>query len=63
MRYSLSNGITLCRRCHDKVKDCEDVYESFFRGLVGSDSLIRIQRMLREAERKETCPEKSPNTT
>jgi 5-methylcytosine-specific restriction endonuclease McrA len=30
MRYDVTNGITLCKKCHNMVKNNEEVYESLF---------------------------------
>ena len=30
MRYDPSNGITLCKMCHQKVTGHEKIYESYF---------------------------------
>ena len=30
LRYSINNGITLCRSCHQKIKGSEETYEAFF---------------------------------
>ena len=54
LRYQLSNGVTLCRVCHNKVNGQEEVYEDFLRRLIGDDSLIRIQRLLHQS-RKQQC--------
>jgi len=32
--YKVTNGITLCKKCHDKVYKKEDRYVAFFRRLV-----------------------------
>lgn len=34
LRYEVSNGITLCRQCHDRIKGHEEQYEHFFRVIV-----------------------------
>jgi len=34
LRYEVSNGITLCRQCHDSIKGYESQYEVFFRVIV-----------------------------
>jgi len=30
LRYSINNGITLCKTCHQKIKGQEEHYELFF---------------------------------
>ena len=30
LRYSINNGITLCKACHKKIKGQEENYELFF---------------------------------
>lgn len=30
LRYDLSNGITLCKYCHDSIKNKESYYEALF---------------------------------
>ena len=30
LRYSINNGITLCKSCHQKIKGQEENYELFF---------------------------------
>lgn len=34
LRYDTSNGITLCRKCHNSIKGKEHHYESLFSQLV-----------------------------
>lgn len=34
LRYEMSNGITLCKNCHDSIKGKEHHYESLFRNII-----------------------------
>lgn len=38
LRYELSNGITLCRACHERVKGVEEDFESTFSAIANRDS-------------------------
>lgn len=59
LRFELSNGITLCFACHDKIHNLEEEYESLFHRIVnrsGSDEAMRLMMMRYgsgNAERKE----------
>jgi 5-methylcytosine-specific restriction endonuclease McrA len=34
LRYDVNNGITLCRSCHDSIKDKEHLYASLFMEII-----------------------------
>lgn len=44
LRFVVANGITLCKVCHDLVKDREDEYASRFTKLVGMKPLIKTKK-------------------
>ena len=45
MRFDPSNGITLCKRCHERIKGNEEVYEVFFIKLLEWQMLNKIKEM------------------
>tara|TARA_Y100000401_G_scaffold108481_1_gene103764 strand:+ start:405 stop:554 length:150 start_codon:yes stop_codon:yes gene_type:complete len=44
MRYDVTNGITLCKKCHDAVSNNEEVYESFFYKILEWDAIQRLKK-------------------
>tara|TARA_R100000742_G_C4233428_1_gene54521 strand:+ start:271 stop:429 length:159 start_codon:yes stop_codon:yes gene_type:complete len=52
MRYDVSNGITLCKKCHDTTKGNEEVYESFFYKLLEHQAIQRLKKKKEDDERK-----------
>lgn len=44
LRFELGNGITLCRRCHDKIKGKEHDYEVFFLKLLHWNMIEKIKK-------------------
>jgi len=54
LRYCVSNGITLCKLCHAKMKGNEEGWERWCLLLITRKSLIAdIGNLLREEERKD----------
>ncbi len=52
MRYDVSNGITLCKKCHDLTKGNEEVYESFFYKLLEHQAIQRLNKKKEDDETK-----------
>lgn len=46
LRFMVSNGITLCKKCHEKVKNKEDQYAQFFFSLLSQALLKHIKNVL-----------------
>ena len=44
MRYDVSNGITLCKKCHDTTQGNEEVYEAFFYKLLEHQAIQRLKK-------------------
>jgi hypothetical protein len=44
MRYDVSNGITLCKKCHDVTHGNEEVYEAFFYKLLEHQAIQRLKK-------------------
>tara|TARA_R110000744_G_scaffold377714_1_gene493000 strand:- start:910 stop:1068 length:159 start_codon:yes stop_codon:yes gene_type:complete len=44
MRYDVSNGITLCKKCHDATQGNEEVYEIFFYKLLEHQAIQRLKK-------------------
>lgn len=38
LRYCVSNGISLCRACHERIKDREGEFEGLFQSIVARKS-------------------------
>jgi len=55
LRFVITNGITLCYHCHEKVKDHETEYEAQFMSIVASksDDAISILVALRARRKKD----------
>jgi 5-methylcytosine-specific restriction endonuclease McrA len=44
MRYDTTNGITLCKKCHDVTHGNEEVYEAFFYKILEWDAIQRLNK-------------------
>jgi len=42
LRFEPMNGITLCKKCHDKIRGKEEFYEQQFNDIVILNSLLQI---------------------
>jgi hypothetical protein len=47
LRYIVSNGICLCRKCHISIQNKEEMYEALFMTLI-SPVGISVKEMIRE---------------
>jgi hypothetical protein len=47
LRFIVSNGVTLCRICHDKIKNLEEEYEGMFLRIVTGKSAGSVNLRLR----------------
>jgi hypothetical protein len=50
MRYDTTNGITLCKNCHNITRGNEEVYESFFYKILEWDAVQRSKKKDDEQE-------------
>jgi 5-methylcytosine-specific restriction endonuclease McrA len=50
MRYDTTNGITLCKNCHNITRGNEEVYESFFYKILEWDAIQRSKKKNDEQE-------------
>lgn len=44
MRYDVTNGITLCKKCHELTKGNEEIYEGFFYKILEWDAIQRSNK-------------------
>ena len=58
LRFEPSNGVTLCKLCHDKVTGNEDEYAAIFMGIVNKynkclDSAVELMMRRRRIQKKD----------
>lgn len=46
MRYVVANGITLCKKCHERVKNQEETMEDYFLKILERKMLARIKKII-----------------
>jgi 5-methylcytosine-specific restriction endonuclease McrA len=44
MRFDVTNGITLCKSCHQRTKGSEEVYEPMFYKILEWEALKRLKK-------------------
>tara|TARA_Y100000034_G_C6806879_1_gene362373 strand:+ start:419 stop:562 length:144 start_codon:yes stop_codon:yes gene_type:complete len=44
MRFDVTNGITLCKSCHQRTKGNEEVYEPMFYKTLEWEALKRLKK-------------------